>query len=88
MTDYTKLHKLVNGTKIPLNTLEIQEYKDREAAHAKKITDFTNTEYMRKRKEECGTAEEQLDYIAKNGIDAFRAFRQSIEQKHPAPEKS
>ena len=54
-----------------------------DAAKAKQDAHEAEFGYINKRLAEYGTIQEQLEYIAENGADAFMTRQAAIKAKHP-----
>ena len=61
------------------------ELEAREAEYQSKASERLEQEIIDKRKKEYGSPEEQLEYIAENGLEAFQIRAQAIKQKYPKP---
>lgn len=78
------MKKLVNGKLVELTDEEkaVRLVEEAEAERERK-----QTEYIANRKAEYGTVEEQLEYLAENGVEAFKRRQAEIKKRHPKPKK-
>ena len=73
-------YKMVDGVSIQLTDEEQTAVDNEQSSATLAIADLA---YKRKRQEEYGTVEKQLEYIVENGLDAFITKQNEIKSKYP-----
>ena len=73
-------YKMVDGVSIQLTDEEQIAVDNEQSTATLAIADLA---YKRKRQEEYGTVEKQLEYIVENGLDAFITKQNEIKSKYP-----
>lgn len=74
--------KIVDGKRYKLSQKEIEARAQEEL---KEKQEFEKIAYIGKRNAERGSLEEQLEYLAENGLEAFLAREYDIRAKHLKP---
>lgn len=74
------MHKILNGKKVNLSKDEIETFKNE---FKKGKEEQEKMMVVSKRLAAYGTAEEQLEFIVENGIDAFISRQLSIKKTYP-----
>ncbi len=76
-------YKMIDGVSIQLTDEEQAAVDSEQSTATLAIADLA---YKRKRQEEYGTVEKQLEYIVENGLDAFITKQNEIKSKYPKGE--
>jgi hypothetical protein len=75
--------RTVDGAHYLLNDKDREEIKQREDEWKATEKDRLNKRVVKKRLQNYGSAEEQLEYAIENGWDALVARNKSIKEKYP-----
>jgi hypothetical protein len=76
------MHKIVNGVEVEMTQEEVGVLEaSREPARLKK----EKNAWIENRKKAYGSIEDQLDFIVKNGVEAFRERNLKIKLDNPKP---
>lgn len=78
--------KTINGVHYLLTPKDVQEIEAKEQAWRENAIKRETAAVIFARKKLYGTAEEQLEYIAENGLEAWRQRIQDIKLANPKPE--
>jgi hypothetical protein len=76
-------YKMIDGVSVQLTDEEQAAVDSEQSTATLAIADLA---YKRKRQEEYGTVEKQLEYIVENGLDAFITKQNEIKFKYPKGE--
>lgn len=77
------LTKIVNGVEVQMSQ---QEEEQIQAEWQKNKEEQDKTEYIRNRKNEYPSIDDQLDLIYEKGIDAWKAEIKKVKDKYPKPQ--
>ncbi len=75
--------KTIDGVHYLLTPEDEAEIANKEALYAAKASERTREEVFNKRRQQYGSAEEQLEYAVENSWDALVARNKKINQNNP-----